>query len=171
MDYGEEFKRAMEWLAGNPDILFLGQSVSCPGTSMSDSFSDVPPSRLIEFPVAEDFQMGFCTGLALQGYIPISFYPRFDFLILAMNQLVNHLDKLPVFGWKPKVIIRTAVGRTKPLNAGPQHTGNYTHALRQMLTTVDVHELLTENLILPCYEAALKSKRSTILVEHQRHYG
>jgi hypothetical protein len=33
-------------------------------------------------------------GLAMQGYVPITCYPRFDFLILAFNQLVNHLDKI-----------------------------------------------------------------------------
>ena len=38
--------------------------------------------------------MGISTGLALNGFIPVSCYPRFDFLILALNQLVNHLDKL-----------------------------------------------------------------------------
>ena len=37
--------------------------------------------------------MGISTGLALNGFIP-DCYPRFDFLILALNQLVNHLDKL-----------------------------------------------------------------------------
>ena len=49
--------------------------------------------KKIELPVFEDVQMGLSTGLALQGFIPITCYPRFDFLILAMNQLVNHLTK------------------------------------------------------------------------------
>ena len=38
--------------------------------------------------------MGMSIGLALNGYIPITCFPRFDFLILAFNQLVNHLDKI-----------------------------------------------------------------------------
>ena len=45
-----------------------------------------------------------------------------------MNQLVNHLDKLPLWGWHPKVIIRTMVGQTTPLDAGPQHTQNHSDA-------------------------------------------
>ena len=166
-----KLNEAMHLLAADPRTLFVGQAVKYPGQSAFPSFAGLPQDRVIEMPVAEEFQMGFCTGLSLAGFIPVSFYSRMDFLILAMNQLVNHLDKLTIFGWHPKVIIRTAVGRTHPLNAGPQHTQNHTHALRQMLTTIDVHELLTEDLILPCYEAALKSKRSTILVEHQRHYA
>ena len=50
-------------------------------------------------------------------------------MILAMNQLVNHLDKMQVMSeglFKPKVIIRVAIGSKKPLNGGVQHTQNYT---------------------------------------------
>ena len=47
-------------------------------------------------PVFEDVQMGMATGLALLGFVPITCYPRFDFLILSMNQLVNHLDKIRI---------------------------------------------------------------------------
>ena len=53
--------------------------------------------------------MGISTGLALSGYVPVTCYPRFDFLLLAMNQLVNHLDKIRVMSnneFQPKVIIR-----------------------------------------------------------------
>ena len=64
--------------------------------------------------------MGISTGLALQGYIPITCYPRFDFLILAMNQLVNHLDKIRHMSFdefKPRVIIRTSIGSKNRLMA------------------------------------------------------
>ena len=65
--------------------------------------------------------MGMSLGLAMNGYIPITCYPRFDFLILAFNQL-NHLDKIRSMSWNeitPKVIIRTL--RSKPLD-GVQNT-------------------------------------------------
>ena len=62
--------------------------------------------KRIEMPICEDFTVGFCTGLALEGYIPVCFIPRWDFLILAANQIINHLDKIPLLGgFKPKVII------------------------------------------------------------------
>ena len=38
--------------------------------------------------------MGLSLGLALQGFVPVSIYPRIDFLLSATNQLVNHLDKI-----------------------------------------------------------------------------
>ena len=48
---------------------------------------------MIELPVAEEMQMGMSFGMSLDGTIPISIYPRWNFLLCAINQLVNHLDK------------------------------------------------------------------------------
>ena len=50
--------------------------------------------KKIELPVFEDTQMGISTGLAMNGFVPITCYPRFDFLIIVINQMVNHLDKM-----------------------------------------------------------------------------
>ena len=37
--------------------------------------------------------MGMTLGLALEGFFQCCF-PRFDFVLLGLNQLVNHMDKL-----------------------------------------------------------------------------
>mgnify|MGYP001574843963 FL=1 len=138
MTYKEAITNAMGMLAEHQNTLFVGQTVIYGGQAMFATLRDVPKDRRIEMPVAEDFQMGFCTGLALEGFIPVSVYPRWDFLLLAANQLVNHLDKLPLMGnFRPKVIIRTGVGPTVPLDAGPQHTQNHTAAFRLMFSSRD----------------------------------
>src|SRR5512147_1942449 len=120
--YLSELRRAMTMLAQDPRVVFVGQGVRYNSHRMFDSLADVPMDSRIEMPVAEDFQMGFCTGLALAGHIPVAIYPRWDFLLLAANQLINHLDKAHLFGWSPKVIVRVAVGATSPLDPGPQHS-------------------------------------------------
>lgn len=168
--YLSRMNEAMRMLAAQPNAVFVGQAVKYSGQAAFKSFDGIPMEQRIEMPVAEEFQMGFCTGLSLAGFLPISFYTRWDFLILAMNQLVNHLDKLPMMGWKPKVIIRTAVGRIAPLDPGPQHCQNYTIPIRQMLKTISVIEILSAEDIMPAYELALSSKTSSIVVEHMRHY-
>ncbi len=160
----------MKMLAEHPKTLFVGQAVKYPGQRAFPSFAGVPMEKRIEMPVCEDFQMGFCAGLALEGYIPVCFYPRWDFLIIAANQLINHLDKMPEMGWKPKVIIRTAVGSTAPLNPGPQHTQNHTFAMRQMLTSVSIYELLNPKYVYDGYVSALESDRPVIVVEHMARY-
>ena len=83
MKYSEELHRSMMWLAEQPETLFLGQSVEYPGNAMYNTMKDVPIEKRLEMPVAEEMQMGITLGLALKGFIPISCYPRFDFLILA----------------------------------------------------------------------------------------
>lgn len=158
---------AMIMLAQHPNTVFVGQSVRYDGQAQFDTFSGVPMDKRIEMPVAEDFQMGFCIGLSLQGYIPVSFYPRMDFLLLACNQLVNHLDKIPLMsGYRPKVIIRTCIGQTKPLNAGLQHTQDHTEAFRLMLKTVRIDQVRYADEVLPAYQRALDSEYSTIIVEN-----
>ena len=112
----------MEFLASDARTMFIGQAVAFPGTAMSNTLKDVSKGKLIELPVAEEMQMGMTLGMALNGLIPISIFPRWNFLLLAINQLVNHVDKVRVMsneGYDPKVIIRTGIGSEKPLH--PQH--------------------------------------------------
>lgn len=168
--YFEALQEAMAMLAEDARTLFVGQAVKYPGQAAFETFRDVPMDRRIEMPVCEDFQVGFCTGLAINSYVPVSFFPRWDFLIIAANQIVNHLDKLPLMGFKPKVIIRTAVGRTQPLHPGPQHCQNYTVPMRQMLHTMNVHEIFAARYVMDTYRLALESERSCIVVEHMEKY-
>ena len=168
MSYFDALTSSMAKLAKHPKTLFVGQGVRYDGQRMHASFKDVPMSRRIELPVAEDFQMGFCTGLALEGYIPVCIYPRIDFLLLAANQLVNHLDKIE--GFAPKVIVRVAVGTDKPLNPGPQHTQDHTEAFKLMLKTVRVWSLESDEDIIPSYQAALTLPGSSVMVEHMERY-
>ena len=170
----EAVTQAMAMLAQHPNTIFVGQAVKYNSQAQFETFSGVPDEKKIEMPVIEDFQMGFCTGLALQGYVPISFYPRMDFLLLAANQLVNHLDKITLMserdfgriGYWPKVIIRTCVGQTKPLDAGYQHTQNHTEAFRLMLKTVRVDEVRTPEEVLSAYQRAIMSESSTLVIEN-----
>ena len=90
MAYFDELKRSMEWLSSKPKTIFIGQAVACGGTAMSNTLRDVNEGQLIELPVAEEMQMGMSLGLALDGQIPISIFPRWNFLLCGMSQLINH---------------------------------------------------------------------------------
>jgi pyruvate/2-oxoglutarate/acetoin dehydrogenase E1 component len=171
LSYQDEITKAMALLAQHPKTLFVGQAVRYDGQRAHATFKDVPMERRIEMPVCEDFQMGFCTGLALEGYIPICFFPRWDFAILASNQIVNHLDKIPLLGgFRPKVIIRTAVGAKAPLDPGPQHTQNHSTAVSLMLKTITVMELTDPLIVGDYYKRALELEGSVIMVEHMSLY-
>ena len=169
--YYDELTRAMTLLGHSPRAIFLGQAVAYPGTGMTKSFANVPRGQLLELPVFEETQMGMSIGLALQGLLPISVYPRWNFLLAATNQLVNHLDKWPAMsGARPRVIIRTASATPVPLHPGPQHLGDFSDAFRQMLTYVRIVNLVDPRTIVREYENALRLPQSTILVEYPEKY-
>lgn len=176
MKYKDELIKAMGWLGKKHDTVFTGQAVRCSGHAISGTLDKVPMEKKIELPVFEETQMGMATGMALEGFIPITCYPRFDFFILATNQLVNHLDKMKEMSngdMKPKVIIRVSVGSKKPIDAGCQHTQNYTEAYKLMLTDVDVVELIEPMDIAPAFKKAYERNdgKSTLIIEYGEFYG
>jgi pyruvate dehydrogenase E1 component beta subunit len=169
MNYKEEIFKGMELLNDHPKTIFIGQAVEYKGTALTHQVKHFPKEKLLEMPVAEEFQAGVALGLAIEGYIPVSIYPRMNFIILAMNQIVNHLDKweaMSVGQSKPKIIMKAVVGSQFPLDPGHQHKANYTECFRSMCTNIDVVELLYGPDVMPAYERALNSDRSTLIIEH-----
>ena len=168
MTYKDNIIEAMKML-GKDDYTVIGQSVKWKGTGLFWTLKDAfPEDKRIELPIFEDIQMGMSTGMALAGEKVLSIYPRIDFLLLAMNQLVNHLDKTEEMSngqFKPKVIIRTSIGSIKPLFPGPQHNQDHTEALKLMLTNINVIKLTNKEMVLPEYKKAMEANNSTILIE------
>lgn len=165
-EYFENLCATMKMLSEQPNSIFIGQSCSSPGTAMHSTLRDVPMERRLEFPVAENFQLGFSTGIAMAGGLPITMYPRINFFLEALPQLVQHLDKIPLFSdYKPRVIIRTSIATTDPLDPGVQHIGDYSDAIEAMLSTVKVVRLRKAEDIVPSYKEAIKFEGSTILIE------
>lgn len=162
----------MTFLGQKPETIFIGQAVGYPGTAVTNTLSDVSEDKKVELPVTEVMQMGISTGLALEGYLPISIYPRWNFLLLATDGIVNHLDKLPLYsGYNPKVIIRTVIGSERPLHPQLQHVGDFTEAFKLMCKTIHIERLDEPEQIWPAYMAALERPGSSILVEWGDYYG
>ena len=167
MRYFDEIKRSMHFLGKNNKTIFLGQAVRVPGTAMYNTLTGVNKKKLLELPVTEEMQMGMSLGLALEGYIPISIYPRWNFLLLATNQLVNHLDKISEISnnkLNPQIIIRTAVGSIRPLDPQSQHKGDFTKAYQMMCKNVDFYYLKNTKDIFKTYKRVLKNKKKISLI-------
>ena len=176
MRYFNELKRSMDYLAKNKKTIFLGQAVEVPGTAMSNTLKDINNKKLLELPVAEEMQMGMTLGLAMDGNIPISIFPRWNFLLYGMNQLINHIDKYSVMTGKEeniKIIIRTGVGSQRPLHPQHQHIGDFTDSIKKMCTTIDVIKLMEPEDIFPAYEKAFMRTdgRNTLIVEFGDYYN
>lgn len=170
MKYFKELQKAMSLLAENPKTFFIGQAVEYSGTGLYDSLKHIPSEKRLELPVAEYLQSGLANGMAMNGMIPISTFPRWNFLLMGTDQIVNHLDKFEEMAegeHLPKVIIRVAVGSERPVDPQCQHKGNFSKAFRDMCPSIEVVELIEPEDIVPAYEKALNRKdgKSTILVE------
>jgi len=176
MKYFDELKRSMEWLAEKEDTLFLGQAVEYPGTALTNTIANVDKSKLLEMPVNEEMQMGMTLGMALNGSVPVSFFPRWNFLILAANQLVNHIDKINIMsdgGYKPKIIIRTAIGSQRPLHSQHQHISDFTAGFKALCDYVDIIRLEEPHQVFNAYKYAYErtDNRPTLLVEWGDFYS
>ena len=170
MKYFEELQKAMSLLAEHPKTIFIGQAVEYEGTGLYDSMAHLPAEKKLELPVAEYLQTGIANGMAIQGMIPVSTYPRWNFLLMGTDQIVNHLDKFAEMSngtCSPKVIVRVAVGSTRPVDPQCQHKGNFAEAFASMTQNIHIVMLNEPEDIVPAYEYALNRTDgvSTILVE------
>ena len=174
MKYKDELVKSMKWLGEKENTLFLGQATLFSGHAISGTLAEVPKEKLIELPVMEEVQMGMSTRLSLEGFVPITIYPRFNFMMLAINQLVNHMDKMKEMSKSmlvPKVIVRVAVGARKPLDGGSQHTQDFTESIKHMLTDIKLVELTEPEQVSSTFEDGYNRNGSTVVVEWGDFYA
>jgi pyruvate/2-oxoglutarate/acetoin dehydrogenase E1 component len=172
--YKDSLTNMMTKLGKMDNTVFLGQQILFPGNPMSGTLIDVPKEKMIELPVMEDSQMGMSLGMAMTGKFVITFYPRWDFLICAANQLVNHVDKIELMSngqWKPNIIIRVAKGSEIPLNPGPQHRGNYFNEFQSITQTIKFFDCLTVDDIENAYNHAINEGGITLINEYPEKYN
>lgn len=170
--YLDALTEAMKLSMEDDKTIFIGQQIVYYGNPMSKTIEGLPKERMIETPVMEETQMGMSLGLAMSGYNVISFYPRWDFLICAGNQLINHLDKLEAMSdgdWNPNVIVRVGKGSDKPLDPGHQHKADYTEEFKTILKHTNVVKLDSHEKILPAYKKALNGG-IWVMVEYPELY-
>lgn len=171
MSYLDEVNKGMELLANEPNSIFVGQAVEYLGHSVTKQVMRFPAEKRLEFPVAEEFQAGFCLGLALEGLLPICIYPRCNFAILAANQIINHIDKWKIMtGQEVKILIKCCVGAKVPLDPGWQHKANYSSSFKSMCEFTPVYEITRVEDVVPTYQKFINSEKSALIIEHSELY-
>lgn len=173
MTYKEQLTESMTVLGQKEDTIFIGQQIVWAGNPMSSTLINVPKEKMIEMPVMEDSQMGMSLGLSLTGKFVITFYPRWDFLICASNQLISHVDKIKLMSndeWNPNMIIRVGKGSDKPIDPGHQHKGNYLEEYKSLCKNIEFHDLKTSSDVELAYKYVLKEGGIHVLVEYPELY-
>jgi pyruvate/2-oxoglutarate/acetoin dehydrogenase E1 component len=169
--YKDSLTDAMTFLGQQNNIIFIGQQIVYAGNPMSTTLGNVPKDKMIELPVMEETQMGMSLGLALTGKTVVSFYPRWDFIISASNQLINHVDKHELMtGKQANIIIRLGKGSDKPLDPGHQHKGNYLNEFKSLCPNIRFYDLKDHMIILDTYKTAYEQGGVHILVEYPELY-
>lgn len=172
--YKDAIRTEMEKLALNDKVIFVGYNVKY-GPKANGTLVNISENQLFETPVAENLMTGIAIGLSIEGYIPILYIERFNFILNALDAIVNHLDKfknLSYGEYSPKVIIRVVIGAIKtPFFTGITHTQDFTEAMK-CLVNFDIIKLpLNYNDIKNIYATALVSDKSTIIIEERDLYN
>lgn len=170
--YGDALRQSMEMLAENPKTIFLGYNI-CYGSEAYGTLRNISISQKREMPVAENLMTGMAIGMALGGYRPIVFFERQDFILNALDAIVNHLDKIESMSenqFNLPVILRATVGTIKPFNPGPQHSQNFTSSLKKMIK-FPIYEPNDAKEVLRIYSEIKNYKHPVIIIEKRELYS
>ena len=125
--YGSAIREGFEYLlSAYPNVFAIGQGLWSPwyvGNSMTDLDRKFGRERVIDTPVSELACTGAAIGASLFGYRPIVIHPRMDFMVLAVDQIVNQAAKWThMLGGQvsPAVTIRAIINRGG--EQGAQHS-------------------------------------------------
>jgi pyruvate dehydrogenase E1 component beta subunit len=126
-NYGTAILSGFEYLLENyPETFVIGQGLWSPwyvGNTMTDLDKKFGVERIIDTPVSESACTGAAVGAALAGMKPIVVHPRMDFMLYAIDPIVNQAAKWShMLGGQsnPGVTIRSIINRGG--EQGAQHS-------------------------------------------------
>jgi len=164
LNFKEAVTKAMTEL-GDQGSIFIGYSL-IPGDAMG-TLKDVPNTQKIETPIAENLMMGLAIGMSFEGFKPVVYFERHDFMLVAADAIGNHLDKINRISlgeFKPSVILKTIVDDGGLFYSGPTHSQDFTEIFKSLVSfPVLVPETADEALAM--YRFAMQNVGSTMIVE------
>jgi pyruvate/2-oxoglutarate/acetoin dehydrogenase E1 component len=127
LTYAQAMREAFaQLLAFDPRVFVIGQGVWSPwyaGASLKELEKEFGRDRIIDSPVSENATTGAAIGAALAGMRPIVFHPRMDFMLLAVDPIVNQAANWSyIFAGQVQVpvVIRASINRGG--EQGAQHS-------------------------------------------------
>lgn len=174
LSYPEAIKEAIEQeMTQDPSVIVLGQGVDDPkgtlGTTkgLAEKFG---AERVFDTPLSEDGMTGVAAGAALAGLRPIHVNIRMDFMLLAMNQIINMAAKMHyMFGGRVfvPIVIRAIIG--KSWGQGPQHSQSI-YPLFMNIPGLKILAPSTPYDAKGCLIGAIRDNNPVIFIEHRMLY-
>lgn len=133
LSYAQAIREAhAQLLRTDPRVFVMGQGLWSPwyaGASLKDIEKEFGRERVLDSPVSENATTGAAIGAAIAGMRPIVFHPRMDFMLLAVDPIVNQAANWSyMFAGRVGVpIVVRAV-----INRGGEQAAQHSQALQAM---------------------------------------
>lgn len=165
LTYKQAIYQAMDELGKMPETIFIGYNVAN-GDAMG-TLKTVDKSKKLETPVAENLMTGLAIGMSFEGYRPVVYYERHDFMLVAADAIgnhINHIERISHGEYKVPVILRSVVADAGPFYSGPTHSQDFTSVFGEM---VSFPVYIPDNgpAALACYRLSAISQRPSLFVE------
>lgn len=157
-------------MARDPAVILFGLDVDDPRAIQGTTRGLVEkygPERVFGTPLSEDAMTGAAIGMALAGLRPIHVHIRMDFLLLAMNQLINVAAKSRYSGGgrvSVPLVVRAMIG--KSWGQGPQHSQGL-HSFFMHVPGLKVVAPTNPHDARGCLSAAVRDDNPVLYVEHR----
>ncbi|HHT9158261.1 MAG TPA: alpha-ketoacid dehydrogenase subunit beta [Candidatus Brocadiaceae bacterium] len=174
LSYPDAIREALDQEMSRDDsVLVMGQGVDdhkrILGTTrgLLEKFG---PQRVFDTPLAEDGMTGVAIGAAMAGLRPIHSHIRMDFVLLAMNQLVNMAAKMSHMysgALCVPMVVRSLIG--KSWGQGAQHS----QSIYPMLMNVPGLKIVAPTTPYDAKGAliqAIRDNNPVLMIEHRLLY-
>lgn len=172
MRYKEIIKNGMDEISLDEKSRFIGYNL-LHGSRAYGTLTDVPKSKIIEMPIAENLMAGFAMGISLERYRPVLIFERHDFMLNALDSLVNHLNKIEELSenrYHSSVLIRAIVGSITPINPGPQHCQDFSEFFKKTFH-FPVYDPKNIKELNHALKEGKKFEQSTMIIERRDLYN
>ena len=155
---------------GKLGAIFIGYNVLY-GNAIG-TLKNVPDDQKLETPVAENLMAGLAIGMSFEGFLPVIYYERHDFMLVAADAIVNHIDKIERIShgeFKCPVLIRAVTADAGPFYSGITHSQDFTNVFKEAVS-FPVEDPITGVDVIKAFKDAQLSGRPVMVVERKSRY-
>lgn len=137
LSYGLAINEALlQMMEKDPSVLLLGQGVKSPwyvGATCNDLVRKFGEDRVIDTPISENAMTGAAVGAAITGMRSVILYPRIDFMLYAIDPIVNEAANWSYMlgGASPVPVVIWGI-----INRGGEQGAQHAQALQTMFAHI-----------------------------------
>jgi len=175
LTYCQALNEALHQLLENDErVVLIGQGLWSPwyvGNTCKGLLDRFGKDRIIDTPVSENGITGMAIGMAISGMRPILVFPRMDFLMYAMDPIVNEASKWHLMsGGRSKVpIVFWSI-----INRGNCQAAQHSQDLRWMFMAIPglkCYEAFAHQDVGACLKAAVYDDNPCMFFDNRERYN